>query len=335
MRNAKRLVAAVANHLGVLDTYGFVRRKLVGRHVAIIGYHRVSKEKGVRSFPILSPEGFRSQIEYFCRNYEVLSLDQLVTSLDEGRRLPEKAVVITFDDGYRDNYLCAYPVLKAHGISATIFLASGFVGVDKLPWWDQVIYVVQATSAQCLKIDGLGTYSLESIGNRSAVASEIIANLRRLSETRKNYLMERLMSAAAVELPEGLGRRLMLSWDDVVRMHQDGIDFGAHSVTHPILTNVDVEMAKNEILQSKADIEAHIQSRVKFFAYPNGEVNDQIAGIVKESGFVGAVTADPTWTSPASDSYKLPRILASNDFNIFKAIFCGLWPDIRKAIRYG
>jgi len=137
-----------------------------------------------------------------------------------------------------------------------------------------------------------------------------------------------------VQYPEGLGRRLMLSWDEVIEMHRNGMDFAAHTVSHPTLTMVDLDIAKREILQSKADIESRLHSYVEFFAYPYGNANDQIARTVQESGFLGAVASDPAWIDQNSDPYRLGRILACEDFNIFKAIFFGFWPDLEKLIKH-
>ena len=116
--DVKGLLAAVANHSRFLDAYGFVRRKLTKSQVAILIYHRVSPKQDTWSLEPLSPQSFEMQMKYFCQNYEIISLDGLVECIKQGKPLPEKAVVITFDDGYKDNYCYARPILKKYHVPA-------------------------------------------------------------------------------------------------------------------------------------------------------------------------------------------------------------------------
>ena len=140
------LVAATANYTRFLDAYAFLRRRLTKSQVAILLYHRVCPKKDNWSLGPLSPQSFETQMEYFCRSYEILPLEKLVQSMQSGRPLPEKAVVITFDDGWRDNYVYAYPTLKKYHVPATIFLVTGHIGTGKLFWCDEVRYILWHTN---------------------------------------------------------------------------------------------------------------------------------------------------------------------------------------------
>jgi len=297
--------------------------------VVIVMYHRISTRIDNSSLRPTSPGIFENQIRYFVQNYEVISLHQIVKYLAEGK-FPEdkKALVITFDDGYKDNYACAYPILKKYGVPATIFLIAQNIGSEELFWWDKVAYLVRHTKLAELQLDELGTYSLETGPDRSGVTHMICQGLMSVPDQRKNMLIAKVQEICGLEVPKYLGSRMILSWDEVKEMSENGIDFGAHSLTHPILTNMPPDAARHEIASSKLEIQSRIGKNADFFCYPNGVYSADVSNIVKESGFAGAVTTDPNWISTRTDPYLLGRVPGSDDFNILKAVLCGLWGDL-------
>jgi peptidoglycan/xylan/chitin deacetylase (PgdA/CDA1 family) len=326
----KGLAATALNRLGFLDAYSFLRRKLTRSQVAILIYHRVCPDRDSWSLEPLSPQEFQKQIEYFCRNYELLSLDQLVSYIRQRKTLPEKAVVITFDDGYKDNYRYAYPLLKKYRIPATIFLATGCIGKDRLFWWDKVGYIIENSTVARLNLDELGSYSLRSNTDRHQAKFIISERLKNLPDGRKNVLIEKLTNICQVSIPPGLGKEFVLSWNEVREMSDDGISFGAHSVNHPILTNMPFERAKWEIVQSKKDIEERLGIQVTTFAYPNGNYDSKLHQFLKECGFTCAVSVLPRkLIGLKDDPYSLSRIPAMEDSNKMKGMFCGLWGDLQ------
>jgi peptidoglycan/xylan/chitin deacetylase (PgdA/CDA1 family) len=330
----KALVASITNHTGILDAYAFLRRKLTKSQVAILMYHRVCPRSDNWSLDPLRPQSFAKQIEYFCRNYEIISLDKLAEYIYRGKSLPEKAVAVTFDDGYRDNYLYAYPILKKHHIPATFFLTTGHIGTGQLFWWDKVSYIIQHTSVGQLDLDEIGNYSLHSEIDKSHASLIIIEKLKKLPEEGKSSLIEKWLSISGVVIPDDLGKELILSWDEVREMNSDGISFGAHSVSHPVLTNLPLEQAKWEIIQSKKDIEEKLGKEVTAFSYPNGDFNPKIAKFIQESGFSCSVSVLPGKLISAKDNpYELSRIGAIEDSNKFKVVFCGLWGDLQGIFR--
>jgi peptidoglycan/xylan/chitin deacetylase (PgdA/CDA1 family) len=325
-----KLAGHIANSLHLADVYTFLKRKHIGSQVVIITYHRVCPNKAEWSLRAsVSPEGFEKQIEYLCHNYQILSLDRLASDLSEHKPLPNTAVAITLDDGYRDNYLYAYPILRRYGVPATIFLATGHIGSKKPFWWDRVRYVVDHTRITRLELGEAGKYALASAHDRRVAASNIVEKLMGMSEQRKNLLVEELVGVARVKIPDDLTKQLILSWDEVIEMSANGIDLGAHTVSHPNLTKVPIEQARREITQSKKDIEKITGKVARFFSYPGGIFNDEIVKIVAQSHFVGAVACSRRWITPKTDLYRLGRMGATEDFNLFKIVLSGLWGDLR------
>jgi hypothetical protein len=150
-----------------------------------------------------------------------------------------------------------------------------------------------------------------------------------LPDENKRRLITKLVDTCQVDIADNLGDALFLSWDEVREMHESGITFGAHTVTHPVLPNLPLEKARWEIVQSKRDIEEKLGKKVTSFAYPFGPFNAEIAGLVKESGFTSAVTTEAELVNRRASPYELPRIGAVGDFNKFKVVFSGLFQDLR------
>jgi peptidoglycan/xylan/chitin deacetylase (PgdA/CDA1 family) len=330
----KTLAATIFSRLHLSDGYAFLKSKITGSHVAIMMYHRVATRKDEWSLvSTLDPERFESEIRYLCENFSILSLEELYQYLQQGESL-KKAVAITFDDGYKDNYLCAFPILRRYRVPATFFLTSGHIGTSRLFWWDRVGYVIHHTEIRRLQLDELGTYRLETASDRSRANGEIINRLECLGEDKKNDLIEQLADICKVEISAVLGSQLILSWDEVREMSRDGAQFGAHTVTHPNLTSLPLEQARSEILQSKTSIEKELGKAVRFFAYPGGSFNLEIARIVQQSGFVAATSIEPSWVTRRSDLYRLPRIGITENPNISAVLLSGLWGDMQRIVKH-
>lgn len=327
------LIAGIADHFGIFDGYSFLRRKLTGASVAVVLYHRVCpQEEGF--YPLsISPEAFEIHIDHICRNYEVLSLDSLA-ELVYSESLPSTAsVVLTFDDGYRDNYLYAYPIIKKYDIPATIFLATGYldgyVDPGKGFWSQKVWYAVRKTSIRQLNLGGLGTYSIHSEKAKRRAIIAIVDRLRGLrDDDARTKAIQRLVELCQVD---GYPHNVALSWNEVREM-SGNVTFGAHTVNHRILTRLPLDQARNEITESKRRIEKELDREATTFSYPNGEFSPEIVKLVREAGFKCAVSVLPRRPVCRRDSiYSLPRILVQEDLGRSKLMLCGLWADFLRA----
>ncbi len=327
------LVASVANRIGFLEAYSSVRSRLVKSQAAILIYHRVCPKVDNWSLGSLSPANFEMQMKYFAQNYELLSLDNLVQFIKSGEPFPKNAIVVTFDDGYKDNYLYAYPILRKYKIPATIFLTTGYIGASELFWWDKVAYIIENnTSIKKLNLNGLGSYSLQSELEKTKVKSIICEKLKKMPDNQRISIIQKLINICKVEIPPDLGEKYFLSWSEIKEMDNAGITFGAHSVNHPILINMPLELAKNEIIQSKKDIEEKLGKQITAFSYPNGNFNAEVVELVRKSGFVCAVSVHPGMppklVSPKDSVYNLSRIGTYEDMNRTKILLCGLSGDL-------
>jgi len=310
--------------------------------MAILFYHRVEE---VAQYPWCLPatrtRDFEDQIRYICQKHEVVPLDKLAQCLQESKPLPKKAVVITFDDGYKDIYLNVYPVLKRYSVPATIFVATGPIDSGELFWFDKVRYAIYNTALEALELEGVGKCLLRSTNERLQGIYKVFEKLRELPEKGKNSLVERLINVSGVNIPHNLGKEIMLSWDEAREMADNGITFGAHTITYRVLTRLPLDEARKEIIESKRRIEEELGRPVTSFAYPRGgraDFNEEIKEILKEAGFTCAVTSVYQLVSHGADLYELGRIGAGHNLDILSLSLSGLNQDlgfILKQVRRG
>jgi peptidoglycan/xylan/chitin deacetylase (PgdA/CDA1 family) len=310
---APRLFAWIANryHLHSETSRSVVSQiiKRQSRNVQILVYHRVNDDRD--SFFEATPVRiFARQMEYLARNYNVCALEEAVDGIKCGN-LPENAIVVTFDDGYKDNFVNAYPILKKFSIPATIFLATDAIGTGKALWHDRVFSAFRVTRQMFL--DGIGDdsqrYPLRTLDDKILAQKKVLQFLWSIDHQNRLSWVERLIQQLAV--PEEVqGSHLMLTWDDVQTMHQNGISFGSHTLSHPILTRMAPADARREIYASKRAIEDVLGSSATAFAYPVGRKEDfdqSIKGMVKEAGYLCALTTIFGTNDSRQDFFELKR----------------------------
>ncbi|MDI6645197.1 MAG: polysaccharide deacetylase family protein [Methanobacteriaceae archaeon] len=312
----------------VFDLYGGLRRKITKSQVIILTYHRTGPmtDKWILN-PLIHQEIFEKQMKYLIKNFNIISLNDLTEMIANGK-IPEKAVAITFDDGYKDNYEYAFPILKKYDIPATIFLSTGPIEQKKLFWSDEVSYVLLNTELKSIDIEDIGTYQLNSDEDKIKASISVVEKLKKMENNKKEFIIKDLINLTGVNIPSRLGKQNILSWNEIKKMNRNGIDFGAHTVNHPILTNIPLDEAKMEIMNSKNRIEEILNTEVKSFAYPNGDFNEEILSLVRDSGFNSSVTTISGLVNAVNDLYQLNRIDGFKDFHILKLNLCGLWGDL-------
>lgn len=239
--------------------------------------------------------------------FNVLPLSSAVEMLYAGR-IPARALAITFDDGYADNEEIAAPILQSLGMTATFFVSTGFLAGGCM-WNDCVIEAIRVCRAEQvdLRDHGLATYSLASTAARRQAISAVLTSIKHLDPDRRLGVAQALMERA--ELPKAPS--LMMREDQVRRLRMRGMEIGAHTITHPILTGLSAAAARAEIAGSKEHLEKILGESVRLFAYPNGVPGHDYAAehpdMVRQCGFSAAVSTAWGAASVHSDRYQLPR----------------------------
>ncbi len=273
----------------------------------VLIYHRVPAQPD----PLLPSEPdalrFAAQMDLMASLFNVLPLTEAVAKLKDGS-LPARAACITFDDGYTNNLEVALPILKARNLPATVFVSTGFIGGGRM-WNDTLIETVRAARDELnLSKFDLGVYQLADTGARRAAIDALIGKLKYLEPTERLQRVDEIAAYAGVELPNNL----MMSEKQLQALHAAEIEIGAHTINHPILTRLDDEKSRAEILGGKRRLEEIIGTQVTSFAYPNGrpvqDYEERHVRLVRECGFATAVSTAWGAARRASDVLQIPRL---------------------------
>lgn len=339
----KRLIqyaASFATRTGLPHMYCSLR-EWRRNGVIIIAYHNIKEREDDFSYGVFglpTRQEFEEHIVYLSEKYEITSLPELTERIRNRKPLPKRGAVITFDDGYKNVYTYAYPILRKYHVPATIFLTTIYMGTDNPFWWDKVTHIIKNITLTKLKLEEVGAYSLATLTERRKARRTITKCLKGLPEGRKSQLIQRMETLAGGSLP-ALNETATLSWNQIEEMSHHDITFGSHTATHPILTRISPEQANHEIYRSKKDIEEHLGKPVNLFSYPNGErgdFNDETKRLLKDNGYTGAVSLIPGTNTTGTDPYELRRFSnVGGGLDIFKLEISGIVPHFVPALLTG
>lgn len=276
--------------------------------LSILMFHRVHAVVD-EIFP-REPDAVRFDrlMRFVARSFRVMTLGDAVTCLARGD-LPPRTLVVTFDDGYADNAEIALPILQRHGLAATFFISTGFLNGGRM-WNDSVIECIRACPLQEIDLDafGLGRCVLTGSGARRAVIEALLPRIKYLSLTEREGAIIQLQELSGVS---NLPTNLMMRAEQVRALHGAGMEIGAHTVHHPILTSLSAGEAAYEIGEGQRHLQEIIDSPVDVFAYPNGKPNrdydDSHVALLKRLGFRAAVSTAHGVAKAGDDLFQLPR----------------------------
>jgi peptidoglycan/xylan/chitin deacetylase (PgdA/CDA1 family) len=260
----------------------------------------------------ITPEAFERQLQFLTSRYRIIPLQEIVDRLHRGLPLQKDTLAITFDDGFRDNYTRAFPILRRYRVPATFYLTTGCIDNRQLFWVAHLRYMLTVTRAQELrtaKSEQLSFNLAQPRGKEEAFRT-LVVRMKNIPTPRRLALLAEITDQLAVD--DAFLRNIMMTWDEVRDMHNHGMSFGAHTVTHPNLPNTDLTEAEREIRDSKEMIEAELKTSVLDFSYPNGRgsshLTDQIKSLVGKAGFQSAVTSVSGCVELGHDLLALKRV---------------------------
>ena len=289
-------------HMGALSFARWVNRA----GLRILMYHRFSDRAALAR-----------QCAHMREHYQPVSMADVSEWLHAGRSLPPRALAITVDDGYRDFLESGYPVFAEHHIPVTVFLVTDFMDGKSWLWFDRILHAFAQTriSEPAIQMpDGqVVRFNLGSAASRRAAGQQLADMAVAWSAAERLKLVGDLPYMLETQVPDQppLDCR-PLSWDEVRALAASGVEFGAHTKTHPILSSLSSpDQLQDEIAGSKARIEAELDRPVLHFCYPNGKIKDigsAAVETVRLSGMRTAVTAEPGLNHAHQDAFLLNRI---------------------------
>ncbi len=287
----------------------------------ILAYHRVC-DFDLSDYPFdqevisATTAQFDQQMDFVKRNFDCLIFADLKDALEGKRAFPKRPLMITFDDGYADNYSNAFPLLKRHGLLATFFITTDIIGTQTPFWWEKVVYWVKRGEMP------------KNIPNRDGITHPW--NLIRWLKSQPNSVRVDILGAWEKEYPLPVGQGLAgvrpLTWDEVRKMSDEGMEIGSHTVTHPVLTQLSEQILCYELMASKKRIEMEIGKEVLSIAYPGGKQtdhNEQVYQVSKQSGYTFGLAYDGGVNSLLNPNpYQLKRLAVErySSFAFFKSM---------------
>ena len=250
---------------------------------------------------------FDMQLSILKKFFRVMRLTDALALLRE-KNLPDRAVAITFDDGYSDNATVALPILRKYGLSATFFIATDYVDGSNM-WNDVIIEAIRGTSRPSINVNGISDRKihLHTVQDKQAAISHLIPLCKHLDGQDRNKVVADIAKATGGFVQD----TLMLSESQLKTLDASGMDIGAHTRSHPILAKQSDKEAQDEIVGSRKVLESLLSANIDLFAYPNGVPNGDFtqrhAKMVEAAGFSAAVTTAPGAARANSDFFQLPR----------------------------
>ena len=308
----KTIAAGIFYYGGFFHLFRLINNKF-GRRLTILAYHRVTRKKVEdiqSSLPTLfvTEESFTRQLEFIRKHYTIMTFSDVQSYIRNGG-LPRNSLIITFDDGYEDNYTNAYPLMTAMNIRSAMFLASNKIGQTdgSSYWWDRAYYYFQnhkwyiegAHPGFDTEVQGL---LQEFKDNPSKFFSRL--------DKKDTRALEQLLNAiqSAYKIQHGIleDENKVLDWEQVRRMKNE-VEFGSHTCNHYNLVALEDNLIQDELALSAAEIKSGAGCGTEIFSYPGGNFDERVKKAVADAGYDFAVTTQ-TGVNDLTDRYALKRV---------------------------
>lgn len=312
------------------------RRVAAPRGALIIMYHSVVDEDNAafidQRFSV-TVDQFEEQLRYLKRNANVISMSEMVDCLSGGGRLPEKAVVLTFDDGYMNNLTHAAPLLEKYDLPAMIYLCTGYIDRQQSQWDDVLYSMFQFRTAQRLEWQG-AVYDLADAKTLSDVFGTVGGALITATVSERDQILGEIKTQLQpdCEIPQ-----LTMGWNDVrsLATQYPKIELGLHTADHLDMTRLTPEQLETEVTKSRETYSRELGHEAEHYSYPYGRHTETVAEQLKGMGFKSAVITQPTALVTAkSHPFMMPRYEISSSLLDLKLWMSGAFPDLAEKVMH-
>lgn len=298
-------------------------------------YHGiVPDDYPIDAWTLVRESEFRKQMSHLKKYYKVISIEEAINQINHPLNGGKPRVVITFDDGYENNYSIAYPIIKAFNFPATIFVATAFIDSPELFWFDKVIYDIQSTQCQILDLSAhnldIHYFGSTEKSKRWDAIECLLSRLKAEEPSPRKKIVDEIRTRLSPKF-EQIGMLFPLKSQQIVDMSGEGlIEFGSHTHSHEILTQLNTDEVRETV---KASIEAIFEltgEEVRYFSYPNGEFKNDTIKVLKEARLNAAFTTTNGFWNTNVRPYEIPR-LGVGGYDYIE-IFAGALSGVKAAI---
>jgi peptidoglycan/xylan/chitin deacetylase (PgdA/CDA1 family) len=321
MRESIVLRYGKRSYYGLTRTFNHLKSFLTDPEpkLLILVYHRILPRVAFNPFSnVVSQAIFTSHLEEVAKRYRIVSLNDAVAQCRSGAPKTKMQAVLTFDDGYWDNYEFAFPLLKKMGLVATFFLATDYVGRDEPLWEWELIEILEGETRMSEVKVGDALIRKGALESNRSFALRVFDAMKSLDVPRRKDLLESLRAASKKRLGPDFARSGCITWEEAGYMARDGMEIGAHGVTHRSLARIPAAEAIEEIKKSKEAIERALQKPCLYFAFPFGSRSDYTQALithVKDAGFQACVSNLHGYNHIERENFCFRRIIMEESTN--------------------
>jgi peptidoglycan/xylan/chitin deacetylase (PgdA/CDA1 family) len=271
-------------------------RALRTNDLRILAYHRIMPAPDPATFEFdlelisTSPERFREQMVRIKQRFRPMRLSDVLAALNAGKALPADAVVVTFDDGYDDNYRIAFPILRELGIPATFFVSTGHIDSGRPFLYDWLVHMILRSTAPRLVLPELSIDVPLSPARqeRRTLATSVLSNMKNLDAIGQSDMITRLEKEWNMPSDVAPKDSRPMTWSQLREMHAAGFEIGSHGVHHRMLSKLPHAEMEREVRESKATLDRELGAAATLMSYPVGgdrAFDDQVIKATREAGF--------------------------------------------------
>jgi peptidoglycan/xylan/chitin deacetylase (PgdA/CDA1 family) len=299
--------------------------------VYVFNYHRIGDKENTsfdRAIFSCTLKAFEQQIVELKKHFKIINTIELSKLNESGEVLSERFAVITFDDGYLDNFTEALPVLKKHNVTAVFYLTTTFLDSNPITWWDEIAYLLRKSSG---KVYQLPNSVIEYVLEKNNI-DNIIRKIMTVIKQSKNLSIGAALDDIRMKFPlakdelSAENHQLFMKWKHAEELLRQGMEIGSHTLTHPILSQIDIEQHEKEIVDSKLILEKRLNCKINSIAYPVGRYycyNEKSIEFILAAGYKIAFNNEPGFHRGISCSLNINRFcVATNDINYLKYECC-------------
>lgn len=294
-----------------------------GDKINILAYHRILDDShgfsGDKELISATKNDFEWQVKYIKQHYNAITFSELFACIEGKKSLPKNPVIITFDDGFIDNFTNAYQILRENSIPGTFFVSTDYIGKEGTFWFDFVAIAINNLPAgdyENAKHDI--KFTIGNLDNNKQIIRTLLSKMKRI---KNNERLELIHWLKEIYNPANISNEIM-TWENVREMANNGMEIGSHSVSHPILSQLSASDLNKEIIESKLEIQEQLHIDCNVIAYPVGgknAFNKDVEKLVEENYNFGCSYISGVNTKNNMDYYSLKRLHIERDTS--KAMF--------------